>query len=58
VIFAAHRRQAPPRSAIVILVEVRCTAVAECLPLRNAVRARELLEHASVTGRIVSMCQE
>ena len=32
--------------------------VAERLPLRDAARAHELLEHASVTGKIVLMCQE
>jgi NADPH:quinone reductase-like Zn-dependent oxidoreductase len=32
--------------------------VAERLPLREAARAHELLEHASVSGKIVLMCQE
>lgn len=32
--------------------------VAERLPLRDAGRAHELLEHASVSGKIVLMCQE
>jgi NADPH:quinone reductase-like Zn-dependent oxidoreductase len=32
--------------------------VAERLPLRDAVRAHELLERASVSGKIVLMCQE
>jgi NADPH:quinone reductase-like Zn-dependent oxidoreductase len=32
--------------------------VAERLTLRDAARAHELLEHASVTGKIVLMCQE
>jgi NADPH:quinone reductase-like Zn-dependent oxidoreductase len=32
--------------------------VAERLPLRDASRAHELLERASVTGKIVLMCQE
>jgi NADPH:quinone reductase-like Zn-dependent oxidoreductase len=32
--------------------------VAERLPLRDAARAHELLERASVTGKIVLMCQE
>ena len=32
--------------------------VAERLPLREAGRAHELLEKASVTGKIVLMCQE
>jgi len=32
--------------------------VAERLPLRDAARAHELLEHASVTGKIVLLCQE
>jgi NADPH:quinone reductase-like Zn-dependent oxidoreductase len=31
--------------------------VAERLPLREAARAHELLEHASVSGKIVLMCQ-
>lgn len=32
--------------------------VAERLPLREAARAHELLEHASVSGKIVLMCQD
>jgi NADPH:quinone reductase-like Zn-dependent oxidoreductase len=32
--------------------------IAERLPLREAARAHELLEHASVSGKIVLMCQE
>ncbi len=32
--------------------------VAERLPLSDAVRAHELLEKASVSGKIVLMCQE
>jgi NADPH:quinone reductase-like Zn-dependent oxidoreductase len=32
--------------------------VAERLPLRRASRAHELLEHASVSGKIVLMCQQ
>ena len=32
--------------------------VAERLPLRSAGRAHELLEQASVSGKIVLMCQE
>jgi len=32
--------------------------VAELLPLREAARAHELLEHASVSGKIVLLCQE
>jgi NADPH2:quinone reductase len=32
--------------------------VAERLPLRDAARAHELLERASVSGKIVLMCQE
>jgi NADPH:quinone reductase-like Zn-dependent oxidoreductase len=32
--------------------------VAERLPLREAARAHELLERASVSGKIVLMCQE
>jgi NADPH:quinone reductase-like Zn-dependent oxidoreductase len=32
--------------------------VAERLPLREASRAHELLEHSSVSGKIVLMCQE
>lgn len=33
-------------------------AVSERLPLREARRAHELIEHARVTGKIVLMCQE
>jgi NADPH:quinone reductase-like Zn-dependent oxidoreductase len=32
--------------------------VSERLPLRDAARAHELLEHAAVSGKIVLMCQE
>jgi NADPH2:quinone reductase len=32
--------------------------IAERLPLRHAARASELLERASVSGKIVLMCQE
>jgi NADPH:quinone reductase-like Zn-dependent oxidoreductase len=32
--------------------------IAERLPLREAARAHELLERASVSGKIVLMCQE
>ena len=32
--------------------------IAERLPLRQAARASELLERASVSGKIVLMCQE
>ncbi len=32
--------------------------IAKRLPLREAARAHELLEHASVTGKIVLMCQD
>ena len=32
--------------------------IAEKLPLRDAPRAHELLEHSSVTGKIVLLCQE
>jgi NADPH:quinone reductase-like Zn-dependent oxidoreductase len=35
-----------------------CPVVAERLPLGEAVRAHELLERASVSGKIVLMCQE
>jgi NADPH2:quinone reductase len=33
-------------------------AVSERLPLREARRAHELIEHARVTGKIVLICQE
>jgi NADPH:quinone reductase-like Zn-dependent oxidoreductase len=32
--------------------------IAQRLPLREAARAHELLERASVSGKIVLMCQE
>jgi NADPH:quinone reductase-like Zn-dependent oxidoreductase len=35
-----------------------CPVVAERLPLREAARAHELLEKASVSGKIILMCQE
>ncbi len=47
-------------SGLLAMLEEKSIApvVAERLPLREAPRAHELLEKASVTGKIVLMCQE
>jgi NADPH:quinone reductase-like Zn-dependent oxidoreductase len=47
-------------SRLLVMLHARSISpvIAERLPLRDAPRAHELLEHAAISGKIVLMCQE